>query len=668
MGAEHRRDVDGLRAVAVLSVVAFHVGVPHTTGGFVGVDVFFVISGFLITGLIAREATASGTLALAEFYGRRVRRLLPALATVVAGTLLLGSFVLLPLGGQQALVRSAWATAAFAANLYFWRASGDYFAGQNESQPLLHTWSLGVEEQYYLVWPLLLLLVARASRRRGCSFERLATPVLALLFAVSLAASLWMTASAPFTAFYLTPFRAWEFALGGLLALAGPLALPLAAAEALGAAGLAAIAASVVVFGPATPFPGWAAILPVVGTTALIAAGDGPAPARISRALGSPPLFVLGQLSYSWYLWHWPLLVLVRARALGERALLRDAVVALVALGLAALTYRYVENTVRYGRPGPFRSTRGTLFAGFWLSAGVAGLAFLAEWNAARLQRTQDYAVLAEQTRDDGTSANAHCKGFVPRETCMTGPWGVNGGLVVWGDSHAAHLVTLAAAFGARNELGVLLRTWHGCPPLLGVLPTNQDGLPAEPCGAFNKAVESEVLELARAGQLRGVILAGRWPNYLDPPPGGGDLARRLSEGGQILDHEASTRALERSLEARLKQLAAAGLRVVVIAPLPEFPWSAAECVARRGAESCVIDRAEAEAQRADALAAVRAAVAGEPGARLFDGFDFFCDARRCEAARSGTLLFEDQHHVTRRGARALLPLARADLVWMVAR
>jgi hypothetical protein len=489
-----------------------------------------------------------------------------------------------------------------------------------------------------------------------------------LLFVFSLAASLRVTAQAPFVAFYLTPFRAWEFALGGLVALAGPLSLSSAAAATMGAAGLAAIAISVVAFGPSTPFPGSAALLPVLGATALIAAGTGPGLPRVSRALASTPLFALGQLSYSWYLWHWPLLVLVRAEALGERSLARDGVVALVALGLAALTYRYVENPVRYGRPGPFRSTPGTLLAGLALSVGVAALAGLADLRAARLAATDAYARLSDETPEGSSSEKSVCNGFVSRETCMTGPWNERGGVVLWGDSHAARLLPLAVAFGGKNELGVLQRTSAGCPPLLDVLPTGQDGLPTKACGTFNKAVEREVLELAHAGRLRGVILAGRWPNYLDPPAGEGGVQRRLSEDGRILDREASTRALERGLEGRLKRLTAIGLHVVVIAPLPEFPWSVPECLARRGAEDCRVEREAAETERATALAAVRAAVSAAPGARLFDGFDAFCGRRYCEGTREGTALFADQHHVTPRGARALLPLARADFAWMIAR
>jgi peptidoglycan/LPS O-acetylase OafA/YrhL len=658
MGGEHRRDIDGLRAVAVLAVVAFHVGIPETTGGFVGVDVFFVISGFLITGLIAREVARTASVALAEFYARRVRRLLPALATVVAATLVLAALVLMPLGSQQALARSAFATAVFASNLYFWNASGDYFAEQSGAQPLLHTWSLGVEEQYYLVWPLLLLIVAIACRRRGWGFARLAAPVLAALFVGSLIASLFATARAPFTAFYLTPFRAWEFASGGLLALLAPVRLPLAVAEALGALGLAAILASVVTFTAATAFPGWAALLPVLGATALIAAGSGAEQPRVSRWLGLPPLFALGQLSYSWYLWHWPLLVLVRAHALGERALARDALVAVVALGLAALTYRYVENTVRYGRPGPFASTRGTLVVGLALSAGVAALGLGAGVQAARLEKSAQAAGLA----DDAPEEVGGCQGG----DCLKRPWGASPGLVVWGDSHAARLLPLAVAFAAERGVGVLQRTSPGCPPLSEVIPTRQDGLPNVACGAFNDAVQRELQELARAGRARAVLLVGRWPNYLDPPPGEGGLPRRLCENGQVLDREGSIRALAQGLRARVAELRAAGVRVLVVAPLPEFPWSVPACAAQRGGKQCVLDRPAAEAQRAAALEAVRAALDVSPEVRLFDGFDAFCDARKCDSARGGRVLFADEHHLSRRGAELLLPLARPDLTWLL--
>jgi peptidoglycan/LPS O-acetylase OafA/YrhL len=651
----YRRDIDGLRAVAVLAVVAFHVGLPGAAGGFVGVDVFFAISGFLITGLLAREIERTGTVALSEFYARRVRRLLPALATVILATLVLGAFVLPPTGEQQALARSALATAAFVSNLHFWQAAGDYFADQTESMPLLHTWSLAVEEQFYVVWPALLLLLAWLARRSRRPFAPLAVLGLTLVSLASFAAGVWATTTWPLAAFYLTPFRAWEFAAGGLLALRPWAPRSRVGASGLASAGLLAIVAASLAFGPETAFPGVAALLPVAGTLWVIAAGTGGPANPVSSLLATAPLVRIGQLSYSWYLWHWPLLVIVRAAARGERALGRDTAVALGALLLAELTYRLIENPIHRRRPAPFHTTRAALASGLALSVALAAGASWAEHRA----RALDFRV------EDAGPMNPGCNGFVAREICTNGPWGRSPGLLLWGDSHAARLSSLAVAFGAETGTPLLQRTSIGCPPLLRVVPTRNDGRPNLVCGSFNNEVQAEIGSLAAAGQLRGVVLAARWPNYLAGPREGGGVPRRLAVGGQVLDHAESVEALHSGLAARLDALQAAGLRVVVVATWPEFPWPVASCL-RRGEASCSLPRPEVESERDEAMSVLRRVIAGRSGVRLVDPLEAFCSADACSPLRSGELVYADQNHLTFRAAASLLPRARADLRWLV--
>ncbi len=659
-GLGYRRDVDGVRAVAILVVVAFHVGLPGFGGGFVGVDVFFVISGFLITALLAREAQARDGIRLSEFYARRVRRLLPALATVIVATLALGGLLLPPLGEQQALARSALLTAAFLSNVHFWRASGDYFALQGEEMPLLHTWSLAVEEQYYLAWPLLLLFASSLARRRNRPFQPLALRILAGVFALSFAACVWTTAREPAQAFYLTPFRAWEFALGGLLALRGGAAPSPRRGAALVAAGLAAIAAASAGFGPGTAFPGAWALVPVLGATAVIAGGSVGSPLR--SLLASPLLVRIGQLSYSWYLWHWPLLAFARAGALGERSLPRDAALAALALVLAELTYRFVENPIRIGRPGPFRATSPTLASGLALSLLVAGAAWLLEHRAAGPARRAEARLGAAIT-----PLNPACNGFVERPKCTSEGWGRRPGIVVWGDSHAAPLASLAEAFRGAAGVPFLQRTALACPPLRNVLPTVEGREAYEDCGDFNRAVEGEIEELVRAGQLRGVLLAGRWPNYLAPGDARAGQPRRLVVGGRVMDRGGSVRALRQGLKQRIQWLRGLGLRVLVVAPVPEFPWRVPQCVLARGAAACRIPRARAEDERRLAMGPLRDATRDQPDVRLFDGLDTLCPGEWCEPTVDGVVAFADEHHLTAPAAASLLPAARADLDWLAA-
>ncbi len=661
-GLGYRRDVDGLRAVAILLVVLFHVGLPGFRGGFVGVDVFFVISGFLITSLLAREAETRGTIRLAEFYARRVRRLLPALATVIVACLVLGAFLLPPLGEQQALTESALATAAFLSNFHFWRVSGDYFAGQAEEMPLLHTWSLAVEEQYYLVWPLLLRLAARLARRGGRPFAALALRLLMVVFGLSFAACVWTTAHETQAAFYLTPFRAWEFALGGLLALRGAALVSAGWGAGLVAGGLLAILAASAGFGPATSFPGAWALLPVLGATAVIAGGSVASPLR--SLLASRPFVRVGQLSYSWYLWHWPLLSIARARALGERSLPRDAALAVLALLLAELTYRWVENPIRFGKPGPFRGTKRTLASGLALSLVAAGCAWLMGFRAEGLARDTEARLGAGLTRRN--PLNPGCNGFVERQKCTSEAWGRAPGIVVWGDSHAARMVSLAEAFEMTTGVPILQRTALACPPLRNVLPTLEGGKAYTGCGAFNRAVEGEIEELLRAGQVRGVILAGRWPNYLAPGHRRGGEPRRLVVGKRVMNREGSVRALRLGLRQRIEWLRARGLRVLVIAPVPEFPRRVPQCVLQNGAQACRITRASALQDRSLAMGPLRDVTEGQPDVRLFDAFDAFCQDEWCNPTLDGVVLFADEHHLTSGAAASLLPRARADLRWLV--
>ena len=366
--------VDGLRAVAIVPVVCFHVGLPGFTGGFVGVDIFFVISGFLITRLLHQEACRSGTIDILGFYARRVRRLLPALLVVLSATLVAGAIFLTVVGEQQDLNRSAVATTAFASNIYFWRTQTGYFAGPSDQLPLLHMWTLAVEEQFYIVWPLAMLAAVAVVRRFKLSLDNTLIGLLLAGSVVSLVGCLLITPIRPTAAFYLTPFRAWEFGIGGLIALMPSLSGRfLRIAQVLSLAGAAAIAASVYYFDSETKFPGIAALLPTLGAAAIIFTA--PLPCAVSQALSLRPLVTIGRWSYSWYLWHWPMLAIARSIDLGERGTLRDLTIAIVALIFSAATYRWVEEPIRRQRPWPFSRDSKTVFAGATILVSLALLA-----------------------------------------------------------------------------------------------------------------------------------------------------------------------------------------------------------------------------------------------------------------------------------------------------
>lgn len=647
----YRRDVDGLRAVAVILVVGYHSDLPFLAGGFIGVDVFFVISGFLITGLLAKEANSSNTIRLGAFYARRVRRLLPALAAAILGTLLLGFAFLLPWGEQQRLAHSALATAGFASNIHFWVSADNYFAAPVEREPLLHTWSLAVEEQFYFAWPIILLASHRLALRFGRTPRTALAAVLVAVFAASLAACALITKTAPSAAFYLMPFRAWEFAMGGLLSLVAwrPAAR---VASALGALGLVSIGTASILFSPQTPFPGLHALLPTLGTLAVIATGG---KAASTSWLAAQPMVRVGQWSYSWYLWHWPLIAIGRATQLAPPDPVRDGTLAIAALGLAAASYRFIETPIRSRMPGPFRHERGTLAMGAVTSLAIALAGAILGLHARRtLQTTEPFRSLATSLTAD-TESRADCIDETS-DDCQTRNWGGGPGIVLWGDSHARRLWPLVKEVGPAR-----VRTLGSCPPLLGgVVSIRRNGEPDHECRASNERILRQIEQWASEGLVAGVALAARWPVYADQMTPAGTAPIGLYGTGQSLP------VLRAGLAATMQALERVGTRVLVIAPLPEQAEDVPLCLLRRSASQCAVQRSLAVDYRRPALGVLMAEVARRPGARLADLFDALCPGVQCSAGNAGAPLYRDTNHVTNLALDRLRPGLAPALHWLI--
>ncbi|MGK5679724.1 acyltransferase family protein [Actinoplanes sp. URMC 104] len=372
-----RPDIEGLRAVAVTLVVLFHAGVPGLAGGYIGVDVFFVVSGFLITSLMLREVRATGSVSLVAFYARRARRILPAAALVLSATLLASYHYLGFLNGDRIAGDVTWA-ALFASNVRFASEQVDYLASQSAPSPVQHFWSLAVEEQFYFVWPAAVVLLIWLGFRWAIGYW------LAAAVATSFAYSVWQTG----TWAYFSPLtRAWELGAGCLLALAATRLdrVPHRIATAMAGVGLSLIVVAALTYDAATPFPGYAALLPVLATV-LVLAGRG------DSVLGWWPLMMLGRLSYSFYLWHWPVLKIPEQAYGGPLPASTRALLVLVALGLALVTYVFLENPIRRSRPLK-RSDVLSLSLAAWLI--VAPLA-VARWKtstspAADAGRSNEY-------------------------------------------------------------------------------------------------------------------------------------------------------------------------------------------------------------------------------------------------------------------------------------
>src|SRR6478672_8522023 len=433
-----RPDIEGLRGAAILLVVLFHARMPALAGGFVGVDVFFVLSGFFITGLLVRERESTGDVRLGEFYGRRALRLLPALLVVLFATLAIVMTLYAPIDRAR-IASTARVVALHAGNVEYARGAVNYFgSGDN---PFLHTWSLAVEEQFYIVWPLLLVVMVPLLLRDDVEPDaerRTALHYIAGFGVISFVTSLWLTQVAQPWAFFGMPSRIWEFALGGALSLTLPDREPAGerGAMALQVLGLAALALAVAMYDRATPYPGVAALLPALGACALIAGGAWAPGSAISRALGVGPLRWLGRVSYAWYLWHWPLVGLGAVIDPGIGAAGR-LVWSALALGPAWLTYRFVERPARSGGASRI-ADRWVAPAALVLSVAAALVAHGAMRSAQRRAAQPDQRPFAD-ARIDRIAPECWSATVEEANHCEFGDRSSSAVIALLGDSHAQH-------------------------------------------------------------------------------------------------------------------------------------------------------------------------------------------------------------------------------------
>jgi peptidoglycan/LPS O-acetylase OafA/YrhL len=542
----YRAEIDGLRAVAVLSVVAFHYGAP-LRGGFTGVDVFFVISGFLITQIIAGEI-AAGTFSVIGFYDRRMRRILPALLTMLACVLLAGKFLLMP--GDYASLASSSAAAAFGASNFYFLAHTGYFDQVAELLPLLHSWSLAVEEQFYLVWPLLLLGLAAVGSRSALA------AILAVIVTVGCAASIVYFHIDPKSAFYMALPRAWELALGALLAFLP--ALPVLAGEVAAVVGLSLIGAGFFVVA-SWRFPGPSALYPCVGAALVIWPR---AQITISgRLLGL--LAPIGLISYSLYLWHWPIWVYFRIYLEGGNPSAAQAMaLATVSIAISALSYRYVER--------PFRKPRWT--APRTVAAGLASIMVI--FCASMYVDSSDglpqrlppdaQAMRSLQVMWDWPCPETTRVSGIPGGFCTFGaPWqSAKRKTMIWGDSHAQHFAPIFDAINTDHDRAFLV--YVGCS---AVLDENNYitivGAPTfrERCQRFHANGIKIIMEDDAIDQL---VITSNWL----------DLPVRIGKG----DVEYGLHAIRTALLKLFNETSRPGRRYLLMGTVPQLPREVVEC------------------------------------------------------------------------------------------
>ena len=642
MTPKYRADIDGLRAIAVLSIVLFHLDIKPFSGGYVGVDIFFVISGFLITSIIIREL-AEGSFSIARFYERRVRRILPALITVLVATLAVGLVLLNPAQVED-LGKAMAATLVFSSNIFFFFGAG-YFDGPSELKPLLHTWSLAVEEQYYIFFPFLLIFIARRFAGRYFAW-------LVVLGSLSLLACIIWTEFDEVATFYLIPFRAWELLIGSVLALKTIPPLKSSGARNLvSLAGLSMMLASVFTYTHDTVFPGAAAMLPTIGTGMVIYAGIGGS-AAVNRLLGARALVFVGLISYSLYLWHWPMIVYAKYFLINELTDIEKGVVLIAMFLVATLSWRYVETPFRDRRRF---APRQRLFTVFTAVSGVllaASLVVIANNGFPNRGTVADFG--AELINDPGWQHWKNCEEAGEEDLpvpalCGLGNEAAETTFLFWGDSHALAMASAVNLSANRQNTAGLLAVRTGCPPLLSIDRPGQTS-----CAEFNRTILSYV---AQHEELETIVLAARWALSTSG-------VRYKNENGnsvelEDLESNATTgnnvALFEIGLRRTVDALEALGRRVVLVRQIPEIGYDvpAANYSAKfsgRDVNEIIAPTIDEYEQRSADSNRVINAIRDEKSVLVVDPSSVLCGTEFCSVVTDGTPLYRDDNHLSLRG------------------
>lgn len=657
-----RADIQGLRGLAVVLVVLYHTD-RLLPGGFIGVDVFFVISGYVITAMLLRELTSTGTVDFVRFYSRRISRLLPVLAVALTATSIASSFVLSPFGPQQQTAETGIAASLFSANAQLYLSPGGYFEASSEINPLLHTWSLAVEEQFYLGFPLIVFFGWILGRRFG--YRRTLPMLLVVAGIFSLAVSVLFAqlgdmqpviSEARQFAFYASPARAWEFVAGAVLAFGtGKRLKPsMAMGQLLSIGGVAVILLCAFTYDDFTTFPGITALPPVLGTMALIV-GGGIFKGGVSGLLSTKPAVFIGDVSYSWYLWHWPAIVFASVL---WGSLTSVLLAAFASLPLAWLSYVGVEEPFRH-------STRWLRWRAVPLMAccvlipiaTMLGLSYGAErnWGSPEVEELATYSQLhgdvirgCDESQGIAWDAerctwNSGARTGIEINALQASP-AASGSILLVGDSHAGQLTEAVTDAGTSMGLETLVRTRSACP-FADIEFSYRNGSDSELCSAY----VSKAVDYAIESDVSAVVISTASAQYLVD----GSIA---FEGDDQLDNDdADERAAfwRSGFERLTDRLISNGIEVLVVQPLPTFDhWSLAACptfTMVRQADSCgtEISRADALAKIAPYSSENRDLASASEGLAVVDLFDSLCPGAVCETNSGYEFFYRDADHIS---------------------
>jgi peptidoglycan/LPS O-acetylase OafA/YrhL len=622
----YRADIDGLRAVAILSVVVFHAIPSYLPGGFTGVDIFFAISGFLITRIILEE-NASSHFTFVKFWIRRARRILPALffmlfAATAAAFLLLMPYDLKEYGELLAH------TVLFAANIFLGNEKG-YFAPEGQITPLHHVWSLSVEEQYYLVWPIILIAAVRNLP------IRLVTAVVIALLLISLSYSQWATENDAKLAFYGLPSRAFELLTGAIVAVVQPARLGARTANILSITGLLLISCGFFTIGDTSRFPGLLALIPCSGAALLILSGGQAKLPLVNRLLSGPIPVHIGKISYSWYLWHWPPLAFFAYCVERPIHLHETALLLMLGFAMAEFSYRYIET--------PFRRQVAPLeFRQSFLPATVIccvllvsfGLGFQYFQGVPSRLNPETLAVYNKFSSKDPSGCNSHSvKIEGGSKECLFGSNAQAPAVMLWGDSHAEHYLPAVANIAASEGVQGIFRRTFDCRPFIDSRRIEGSSPKRQKCADYNE----KTVEMLRTNPgLPIVILAARWSGH---PTG-------------------TIAFFEQNLERTVAALQQMGKKVVMLGQVPRRPIQPRNCMTKQvrfGIQIPNCERsllADHDQYEKDLWAAMGRLVRDNPGLVLFSPEKHICDATSCGATdERGEPLYRDNSHLNELGA-----------------
>ena len=658
-GGKYLDFIDGLRAISILGVVAFHIGLPAPSGGFFGVDIFFVISGFLIIGQIVADCEA-GTFRFGRFWARRVLRILPSYLLVVLVCLAAGLVFLVSPREAGGFGEQVMMSAGFAMNSWLIRNLG-YFGSAGDATELLHLWSLAVEEQFYIVAPIVITVFFLATRLIGRWVPRsvLASAALAALFVWSLALALRTLPHPSFDIFYHTEHRIWEFLAGGIGAVLLPRLpkWPSWLAESLVALGLAGAAYAIFALGPATAFPSWQTLAPVIGAAFVLVAGAQQSTLG-TRFLAWRPLRFVGRVSYAWYLWHWPLMSFAYVVHFGERSALLRSACAVVSFGLAVLTYLLIEDPLREHRRELARRMPWRI-----VMAGLAACALTAllGWTFGTVRVDQLARMIPPNMAPALEQPDPRCDlpKLASADACLAAK-GTAPAVILLGDSQGNAASRELQAIASGHGYWLLSSALSGCAPFIHEGVVDHGAVEMTCPDLLNRSLG--LLPREGVGIDRAIVMA-QWILHTSGvrPPNGAALTD---------DHSAFIAAVRAMLD-HLRSLGAK--KMIVLAPFPDFVLYVPDCLIRAdrtagSRDTCSMTRAGFDAQRRTAMAWLPEALAGEPGVRLVDPAPAFCDQLWCRPYKGDTVYFVDTGHPSHAGEEAIYAATKDDFDWLFER